>query len=41
MIPYTTFHIENPKDLWKWMETYGEKTRGSSLAIWPLMRMPY
>ena len=33
MIPYTTFQSENPEDLWKWMETYEQKTGGSLLAI--------
>ena len=29
----TTFQSENPEDLWKWMQTYEEKTGGSLLAI--------
>ncbi|MGA9546499.1 MAG: DUF3604 domain-containing protein, partial [Rhodomicrobium sp.] len=33
MIPYTTFESVNPEDLWKWMETYEQKTGGSLLAI--------
>jgi hypothetical protein len=33
MIPYTTFQSENPEDLWKWMQTYEDKTGGSLLAI--------
>jgi len=33
MVPFTTFDSENPEDLWKWMETYENKTFGSLLAI--------
>ena len=35
MLPYTTqppFGGNNPRDLWKWMETYEEKTGGDILA---------
>jgi len=32
-IPYTTFDSENPEDLWKWMQTYEDKSGGSLLAI--------
>ena len=33
MVPYTTFDSENPEDLWKWMQTWEEKTGGKVLAI--------
>jgi hypothetical protein len=33
MIPMTTFDSENPEDLWKWMQTYEDKTGGYLLAI--------
>jgi hypothetical protein len=33
MVPYTTFDSENPEDLWKWLQTYEEKTGGQVLAI--------
>jgi hypothetical protein len=33
MIPMTTFDSENPEDLWKWMQTYENKTGGYLLAI--------
>lgn len=33
MLPMTTFDSDNPEDLWKWMETWEEKTGGSLLAI--------
>ena len=29
----TTFDSENPEDLWKWMQTYEDKTGGYLLAI--------
>jgi hypothetical protein len=31
--PMTTFDSENPEDLWKWMQSYEDKTFGSLLAI--------
>jgi len=36
MVPYTTyppFGSPNPRDLWKWLESYEEKTGGNVLAI--------
>ena len=33
MVPYTTFDSENVEDLWKWMQTWEEKTGGKVLAI--------
>jgi hypothetical protein len=36
VVPYTTaapFGSDNPRDLWKWMKAYEEKTGGSVLAI--------
>ncbi|UCD33444.1 MAG: DUF3604 domain-containing protein, partial [Desulfobacterales bacterium] len=33
MLPYTTAESFNPEDLWKWMETYEEKTGGRLLAL--------
>jgi hypothetical protein len=33
MVPYTTAESFNPEDLWTWMETYEEKTRGQVLAL--------
>jgi len=33
MIPLTTFISENPEDLWKWMQTYEDKTGDFLLAI--------
>jgi hypothetical protein len=36
VLPYTTiapFGSDNPRDLWKWMQAYEEKTGGSVLAI--------
>ena len=33
MIPLTTFDSENPEDLWKWMQTYEDKTGDFLLAI--------
>jgi hypothetical protein len=36
MVPFTTMPPEgstNPRDLWKWMEKYEEKTKGRVLAI--------
>lgn len=36
ILPYTTIKplgSDNPRDLWKWMEAYQEKTGGSVLAI--------
>lgn len=33
MLPLTTFQTENPEELWKWMESYEEKTGGDVLAI--------
>ena len=33
MAPYTTAESFNPEDLWTWMETYEEKTRGQVLAL--------
>ena len=33
LVPYTAFESENPEDLWKWMQTYEDKTGGKLLAI--------
>jgi len=36
VVPYTTtppFGSPNPRDLWKWLKTYEEKTKGDVLAI--------
>jgi hypothetical protein len=33
MLPYTTAESFNPEDLWKWMETYENKTGGRVLAL--------
>ena len=33
IIPFASYNSENPEDLWKWMQTYEEKTGGSILAI--------
>jgi hypothetical protein len=33
MLPYTTFESFNPEDLWKWMESYEDKTGGRLLAL--------
>lgn len=36
VVPYTTMKplgSDNPRDLWKWMQTYEDKTGGSVLAI--------
>jgi hypothetical protein len=33
MRPFTTFDSEDPADLWKWMQTYEDKTGGKLLAI--------
>jgi hypothetical protein len=33
MLPYTTSASFNPEDLWKWMETYEQKTGGDVLAL--------
>jgi hypothetical protein len=33
MLPYTTESSFNPEDLWKWMETYEDKTGGRVLAL--------
>jgi hypothetical protein len=33
MNPYTTMESFNPEDLWKWMETYEEKTGGQVLTL--------
>ena len=36
MVPYTTsppYGSINPRDLWKWLESYEEKTGGDVLAI--------
>jgi hypothetical protein len=36
MVPYTTtppYGSQNPRDLWKWMDTYEKKTQGRLLAI--------
>jgi hypothetical protein len=33
MLPYTTTESFNPEDLWKWMESYEQKTGGQVLAL--------
>ncbi len=33
VIPFSAFDSENPEELWKWMQTYEERTGGSILAI--------
>ena len=33
MLPFTATESFNPEDLWKWMETYEEKTGGRLLAL--------
>ncbi|MHC5083861.1 MAG: DUF3604 domain-containing protein [Planctomycetota bacterium] len=33
MLPYTTAESFNPEDLWKWMQTYEDKTGGRLLAL--------
>ena len=33
MLPYTTSESFNPEDLWRWMETYEERTGGRLLAL--------
>ncbi len=33
MLPYTTAESFNPEDLWRWMETYEERTGGRVLAL--------
>ena len=33
MLPYTTSESFNPEDLWKWMQTYEDKTGGDVLAL--------
>ncbi|PKI18214.1 hypothetical protein CXF71_00375 [Colwellia sp. 12G3] len=36
MVPYTTtppYGNQNPRELWKWMQTYEDKTQGKILAI--------
>ena len=33
MLPYTTAESFNPEDLWRWMETYEEKSGGKVLAL--------
>ncbi len=33
IIPFSAFDSEDPEDLWKWMEGYEKKTKGSILAI--------
>ena len=33
VLPMTTFHSENPEDLWKWMADWEKKTGGKLLAI--------
>jgi hypothetical protein len=33
MLPYTTAESFNPEDLWKWMESFEEKTGGRLLAL--------
>jgi hypothetical protein len=33
MLPYTTAESFNPEDLWKWMQTYENKTGGRLLAL--------
>jgi hypothetical protein len=33
ILPFSAFESENPEDLWKWMQSYEEKTGGSILAI--------
>ncbi len=36
MVPYTTtppYGSQNPRELWKWMQTYEDKTQGKLLAI--------
>jgi hypothetical protein len=33
MVPYTTAESFNPEDLWTWMETYEQNTRGRVLAL--------
>ncbi len=33
LLPFTTSESENPEDLWRWMESYEEKTGGEVLAI--------
>ncbi len=33
MLPYTTTESFNPEDLWKWLESYEQKTGGQVLAL--------
>jgi hypothetical protein len=33
VLPYTAADSENPEDLWKWMESYEDKTGGQLLAL--------
>ena len=33
MLPFTVQESENPEDLWKWMQTWEDRTGGSLLAI--------
>jgi hypothetical protein len=33
MLPYTSAESMNPEDLWKWMQTYEDKTGGQVLAL--------
>jgi len=33
MLPYTAAESFNPEDLWKWMQTYEDKTKGKLLAL--------
>ncbi len=33
VLPFTTIDSENPEDLWKWMQSWEDKTGGSLLAI--------